>query len=169
LIKKTKMEDFNVTILSKEGESFTISRQQAELSELLKPFIVEGGGGGGEPVPVPDVSSKVIKYIIQFMENYVTDPMKEIEKPLKSTIMKEVVQEWYAEFVEGADKDMFELILGANFMDIKPLLELTCAYTASKIKGKSPEEIRKIFDVTNDFTPEEEAQIREENKWCEEY
>jgi len=167
LIKKTKMEDSNVTILSKEGDSFTITRQQAELSELLKPFIAEGSGD--EPVPVPDVSSKVIKYIIQFMENYVADPMKDIEKPLKSTIMKEVVQEWYAEFVEGADKDMFELILGANFMDIKPLLELTCAYTASKIKGKSPEEIRKIFDVTNDFTPEEEAQIREENKWCEEY
>jgi len=167
LIKKTKMEDSNVTILSKEGDSFTITRQQAELSELLKPFIAEGSGD--EPVPVPDVSSKVIKYIIQFMENYVADPMKDIEKPLKSTVMKEVVQEWYAEFVEGADKDMFELILGANFMDIKPLLELTCAYTASKIKGKSPEEIRKIFDVTNDFTPEEEAQIREENKWCEEY
>jgi S-phase kinase-associated protein 1 len=161
------MEDSNVTILSKEGDSFTITRQQAELSELLKPFIAEGSGD--EPVPVPDVSSKVIKYIIQFMENYVADPMKDIEKPLKSTVMKEVVQEWYAEFVEGADKDMFELILGANFMDIKPLLELTCAYTASKIKGKSPEEIRKIFDVTNDFTPEEEAQIREENKWCEEY
>lgn len=167
MIKKTKMEDSNVTILSKEGDSFTITRQQAELSELLKPFIAEGSGD--EPVPVPDVSSKVIKYIIQFMENYVADPMKDIEKPLKSTVMKEVVQEWYAEFVEGADKDMFELILGANFMDIKPLLELTCAYTASKIKGKSPEEIRKIFDVTNDFTPEEEAQIREENKWCEEY
>ena len=161
------MEDSNVTILSKEGDSFTITRQQAELSELLKPFIAEGSGD--EPVPVPDVSSKVIKYIIQFMESYVADPMKDIEKPLKSTVMKEVVQEWYAEFVEGADKDMFELILGANFMDIKPLLELTCAYTASKIKGKSPEEIRKIFDVTNDFTPEEEAQIREENKWCEEY
>lgn len=167
MFKKTKMEDFNVTILSKEGESFTISRQQAELSELLKPFIAEDSGG--EPVPVPDVSSKILKYILQFMENYVADPMKEIEKPLKSTIMKEVVQEWYAEFVEGADKDMFELILGANFMDIKPLLELTCAYTASKIKGKSPEEIRKIFDVNNDFTPEEESQIREENKWCEEY
>lgn len=158
------MENYSITILSKEGEPFIVTKQQAELSELLKPFIAEGG----DPVPVPDVSSKVIKYIIQFMENYVSDPMKEIEKPLKSTIMKEVVQEWYADFVESADKDMFELILGANFMDIKPLLELTCAYTASKIKGKSPEEIRKIFDVTNDFTPEEEAQIREENKWCEE-
>ena len=32
----------------------------------------------------------------------------------------------------------------------------------------TPEEIRKTFNIVNDFTPEEEAQVREENKWCEE-
>jgi hypothetical protein len=31
------------------------------------------------------------------------------------------------------------------------------------IKGKTPEEIRKLFNIVNDFTPEEEAQIRKEN------
>jgi len=36
------------------------------------------------------------------------------------------------------------------------------------IKGKSPEEIRTMFHIENDFTPEEEAQVRDENKWAEE-
>lgn len=27
------------------------------------------------------------------------------------------------------------------------------------IKGKSPEEIRKLFNIVNDFTPEEEVRI----------
>jgi hypothetical protein len=35
------------------------------------------------------------------------------------------------------------------------------------IKGKSPHEIRKTFNITNDFTPEEEEQIRRENEWAE--
>ncbi len=48
----------------------------------------------------------------------------------------------------------------ANYMDIKPLLDLTCAKVASMIKGKTPEEIRKVFNIVNDFTPEEEAQAR---------
>ena len=51
-------------------------------------------------------------------------------------------------------------------MDIKPLLELASAKVASIIKGKNTEEIRKTFNITNDFTPEEEQQILEENKWC---
>lgn len=81
--------------------------------------------------------------------------------------MSEIVQEWYSTFVAIDQETLFELILAANYMDIKPLLDLTCATVASLIKGKSPEEIRKQFNIVNDFTPEEEAQVREENKWCE--
>ena len=91
-----------------------------------------------------------------------------IFKPLKSANMNEVVQEWYGSYVSVEQDILFELILAANFMDIKPLLDLTCATVASMIKGKTPEEIRKTFNIVNDFTPEEEAQVREENKWCEE-
>jgi len=63
---------------------------------------------------------------------------------------------------------LFELILAANYMDIKPLLDLTCAKVASMIKGKTPEQIRKTFNIQNDFTPEEEEAVRAENKWAEE-
>ena len=108
--------------------------------------------------------------------------MHEIEKPLKSSNMSEVVSEWDANFVKVEQDLLFELILAANYMDIKSLLDLTCAKVASMIKGmiwsilllgiifvlgKTPEEIRQTFNITNDFTPEEEAQVREENKWCE--
>ena len=34
--------------------------------------------------------------------------------------------------------------------------------------GKTPEEIRKQFNIENDFTPEEYEQARKENEWCEE-
>lgn len=50
-------------------------------------------------------------------------------------------------------------------MDIKPLLDLTCAKVASMIKGKTPEEIRKTFNIVNDFTPEEEAQSACSGVW----
>ncbi|KAE8681786.1 glycerate dehydrogenase HPR, peroxisomal-like [Hibiscus syriacus] len=34
------------------------------------------------------------------------------------------------------------------------------------IKGKSPEVIRRTFNILNDFTPEEEEAIRGENPWA---
>ncbi|CAN0923057.1 SKP1-like protein 11 [Linum grandiflorum] len=37
---------------------------------------------------------------------------------------------------------------------------------ADMIKGKTPEEIRKTFNIKNDFTPEEEAEVRRENQWA---
>ena len=52
-------------------------------------------------------------------------------------------------------------------MDIKALLDVGCTTVANMIKGKSPEEIRKTFNIQNDFTPEEEDQIRRENEWAE--
>ncbi|OWF34583.1 S-phase kinase-associated protein 1 [Mizuhopecten yessoensis] len=56
----------------------------------------------------------------------------------------------------------------ANYLDIKGLLDVTCKTVANMIKGKSPEEIRKTFNIKNDFTPAEEEQVRKENEWCEE-
>ena len=38
---------------------------------------------------------------------------------------------------------------------------------ANMIKGKTPEEIRKTFNIRNDFTPEEEENLREQNTWME--
>lgn len=55
----------------------------------------------------------------------------------------------------------------SNYLDIKPLLDVGCKTVANMIKGKSPEEIRKTFNITNDFTAEEEEQIRRENEWAE--
>lgn len=61
------------------------------------------------------------------------------------------------------------VLQAANYLDIKALLDVGCKTVANMIKGKSPEEIRKTFNIQNDFTPEEEDQIRRENEWAEEY
>ena len=144
------------------------------MSELVKTMMDEDGDDDDDDddavaeIPLPNVKASVLKKVIDFCEHHKAEPMTEIEKPLKSAVMSEVVQKWYADFVNVEQVLLFELILAANYMDIKPLLDLTCATVASMIKGKTPEEIRRTFNIANDFSPEEEAQVREENKWCEE-
>ena len=95
--------------------------------------------------------------------------MEALEQPLRTPNMADHVSEWDAGYIDSIDQEMlFEIILAANHFDIQSLLDLACAKVASMIKGKAPEEIRQTFNLVNDFTPEEEAQVREENKWMEE-
>mmetsp|Transcript_3145 Transcript_3145/g.6302 ORF Transcript_3145/g.6302 Transcript_3145/m.6302 type:complete len:161 (+) Transcript_3145:523-1005(+) len=158
-----------IDLVSQEGDNFQVDVNVAKMSELVKTMIPEDEDDSeAQEIPLPNVKSQILGKVLEFCKHYATEPMNEIEKPLKSANMGEVVQDWYATYVDVEQEVLFELILAANYMDIKPLLDLTCATVASMIKGKTPEEIRKTFNIVNDFTPEEEAQVREENKWCEE-
>jgi S-phase kinase-associated protein 1 len=155
-------------LISNENEIILVEKDIAILSELIK--TMHEGDKEEKEIPLPNVKSSILKKVILYLKYHFRNPAKEIEKPLKSANLADVVCPWDAEFIEcdNNQETLFELILAANYMDIKPLLDLSCAKVASMIKGKTPEEIRKTFNITNDFTPEEENTLREENKWAEE-
>lgn len=114
------------------------------------------------------MKAKTLKKIIEYLEHHKDKQPEEIEKPLRSADLTDCVPEWDYNYVDIPHDELFEVILVANFLGVQSLLDLTCAKVATMIKGKSVEEIRDIFDIQNDFTAEEEQQVREENRWCEE-
>ena len=163
--------------MSQEGDQFEVDKKVVMMSELVKVMLggseeeenkSTGSSEGDNEIPLPNVKTNVLAKVIEFCKHHVDKPMADIEKPLKDNDMKNVVEAWDAEFVEVDQELLFELILAANYMDIKPLLDLTCAKVASMIKGKTPDEIRKTFNITEDFTPEEEIKVRADNPWLEE-
>ncbi|CAL1266527.1 unnamed protein product [Larinioides sclopetarius] len=113
-----------------------------------------------EVVPLPNVNSAILKKVIQWATYHQDDDSKD-----KRT---DDISSWDADFLKVDQGTLFELILAANYLDIKGLLDVTCKTVANMIKGKTPEEIRKTFNIKNDFTPSEEEQVRKENEWCEE-
>lgn len=123
--------------------------------------------GEEETVPLPNVNSAILKKVIQWATHHKDDapPLEDDETKEKRT---DDISSWDAEFLKVEQSTLFELILAANYLDIKGLLDVTCKTVANMIKGKTPEEIRKQFNIKNDFTPAEEEQIRKENEWCEE-
>ncbi len=153
-----------ITLVSSDGEKIEISSKAVQKSVLVK-GIIEDYPDDAE-VPLKNVKSNILKKIKEYLEHYENSEPKEIERPLPSSEFKDCVEEWDYNYINVELEMIFEIILGANYMDIKPLLELASAKVASLIKGKTTEEIRKLFNITNDFTPEEEQQIAEENKWC---
>jgi len=154
---------------------FAVTREAAKMSGLIKDMLDDHEGEEQTVIPVPNVNGKTLKYVIQYIEHHFNNRAEPIEKPLKGKV-DDVISEWdkkylYTELVKGADEKQHELlidvIMAANFLNIKDQLDLTCACVASMIKGKTPEQIRALFNIENDFTPEEEEKIREENRWCE--
>merc|ERR1712032_1013520 len=151
---------------SSHGEIFEVEPEVACMSTLIKNMVDDSGTD--EEIPLPNVKTAILSKVIDYCKYHKDKPPEEIQKPLKSTNLMECgVSEWDSEYVNIEQEVLFELILAANYLDIKSLLDLTCAKVASMIKGKNTEEIRKQFNIVNDFTPEEEAQVREENRWCE--
>ncbi|KAL2636363.1 hypothetical protein R1flu_007842 [Riccia fluitans] len=116
---------------------------------------VEGYQGTDNPIPLPNVSSKILSKVIEYCKYHVENSKNRDDKPATP---EDEIKLWDADFVKVDQATLFDLILAANYLNIKNLLDLTCQTVADMIKGKTPEEIRKTFNIKNDFTPEEEEE-----------
>mmetsp|Transcript_5708 Transcript_5708/g.9289 ORF Transcript_5708/g.9289 Transcript_5708/m.9289 type:complete len:157 (-) Transcript_5708:443-913(-) len=145
-----------VTLKSGNDEVFSVPREVACMSVTIKNMLEDTGSE--TTIPLPNVSSTILQKVIEYCR-YHTENKNAPEDDQKG---------WDKDFVKVEQGPLFELILAANYLDIKPLLDLTCSTVADMIRGKTPEEIRRIFNIKNDFTPEEEEEVRKENAWCEE-
>lgn len=170
--------DKYIVLQSNDGKpvEYKVSREAAKMSGLIKDMLDDQSESEQTVIPVPNVSGRTLKYVVQYIEHHNTQRVEPLEKPLRGKI-EDVISEWDKAFLftdlvkdhdERQHETLIDVIMAANFLNVKDLLDLTCACVASMIKGKTPEQIRALFNIENDFTPEEEEKIREENRWCEE-
>jgi len=153
-----------VKLRSNDDREFEVDRALAEMSVTVKNML-DDIPTPDAAIPLPNVSGKHLEKVIEYCDYHLKNPTPPEEK--KEDRRPEDICKWDQEFCKVDQATLFELILAANYLDIKPLLDLTCKTVANMIKGKTPEEIRKTFNIKNDFTPEEEEQVRKENAWCE--
>lgn len=156
-------------LLSSDNEQISVDKDVAERSVLIKNMCGDlGDEAMTEAIPIPNVNAAVLKKVIEWCTHHRNDPPATNEDDSDSRKKTTDIEEWDAKFMQVDQEMLFEIILAANYLDIKALLDVGCKTVANMIKGKSPEEIRKTFNIQNDFTPEEEDQIRRENEWAEE-
>jgi S-phase kinase-associated protein 1 len=158
-----------ITLESSDGSQHVITRLVADRSILIKNLLddVPQQGDEYEPIPIPNVNDTVLKKVLEWCEYHKNDPAVTEDDDSDSRKKSTDIGEWDQKFMSVDQELLFEIILAANYLDIKPLLDVGCKTVANMIKGKSPEEIRKTFNIQNDFTPEEEDQIKRENEWAE--
>ncbi|RKK39579.1 hypothetical protein BFJ63_vAg11399 [Fusarium oxysporum f. sp. narcissi] len=159
-----------VWLASNDSATIEVDRVVAERSMLIKNMLEDIGDEGinaENPIPIPNVNEAVLRKVIEWCDHHRNDPLQAQDDDSDARKKTTDIEEWDQKFMQVDQEMLFEIILASNYLDIKPLLDVGCKTVANMIKGKSPEEIRKTFNITNDFTPEEEEQIRRENEWAE--
>ena len=147
-----------IVLVDKEGGRQEVDSRVLEMSEYIKEK-KSNHDIENNTLVLDNISGTTLSRIITFCTYHLDNPLAEIERPLKSSNMRDVVSEWDANFINISVDELMDLIVAANFLIIQPLLDVACAKVASLIKGKSPEEIRTTFKIVSDFTPEEEAKV----------
>ncbi|XP_015089135.1 SKP1-like protein 1B [Solanum pennellii] len=147
-----------IILRSFDGKTFEVDEAVALELETIKHMIEDDCAKN--TIHVPNVTGKILAKVIEYCKRHV-----EVSKAEDKTA-KEDLKTFDAEFVKVDQGTLFNLMLAANYLNIKCMLDLTCQTVADMIKEKTPEEIRKTFNIENDFTLEEEEEIRRENAWA---
>jgi len=136
-------------LVSKDKKEFDIERKYAFVSTLVKTSL--DTDHTAVEVPIPGVASAVLHEVVVYMNHHKGVEPPIIEKPLRSKVMKDVCKDAFdAEFIDRIGENrqaLYDLILAANYMDIKSLLHLGCAKVASLIKGQPLEKIKDILST----------------------
>ena len=104
-----------------------------------------------EVTPLKDITGRTLSKILDWCTHYKSNPDDSY---------------WFKTYCDIDYATLFEIVLGANYLNIQPLLKLTCQSIADSMNGKTAQQIRDLYNIKNDFTPEEEERVRKENEWC---
>ncbi|CAN6342146.1 unnamed protein product [Urochloa humidicola] len=137
-----------------DGEEFAVAvpvaRKCGTIRNMIDDDCVEGG------VPLPNVTGPSMARVLEYLNTKAaaeeaTGNNKEFEKGFFEKMNKEA---------------LFGVIMAANYLNAEELQDAAMLCAADRITGKTVQEIREFFGLENDFTPEEEEEIRKENDWA---
>ncbi|RLM85791.1 hypothetical protein C2845_PM04G28380 [Panicum miliaceum] len=162
-----------ITLVSSEGKPFKVSEEAARLSTVLADMIDNGCAGGN--IPLPNVTAMALVTVIKYCDKHAAAAAAKPDADhgaaegsnsstsINTAASEKTLAEWDSKLVDNVTLDaLYDLLLASNFLDIKGLLGAASQKVADMIKSKTPAQVRTIFGITNDFTPEEEEEIRKE-------
>ncbi|CAO2827639.1 unnamed protein product [Amaranthus hypochondriacus] len=142
-----------ITLKSSDGQTFDVGANVVGSQSVMIKNLIESHVDANGVTPL-DVHADILPHILNYCK---------IHAKQDPPINNEELKKWDEEFIKCNQGILFDLTMAANYLLMDSLLDLTCQTLADMIKGKSVEEIRELFRITSDYTPEEEEQVRNEN------
>lgn len=146
-------EKFDTLMLkSSEGRLFCVGKKTIYQSSVIKNMYEDIEGS--EPdirIPLTTIDSETLERILIYCDHHKHD--EPTDEPLPKF---EYMSDWDKEYINLPYDTLVKLVIAANFLDIKALLDLCCKAIADSIKDKSTEEIRKLFKMDEIVEDDEE-------------
>ena len=152
-----------IKVKSSDGKVIELSTKAASKSKLLSGVIQDYPEDS--EFPLNKINGETLEKVKEYLVHYQDSEPRQIEKPLPKDF-KDCVDEWDYKFIGDDNDQILALIFAANFMDIKPLLDLAAAKVATLIRGTTTESIRKDFEI-NDISKEEDEQMQKDKSYLE--
>jgi len=135
-------------VFTSDGGEFAVSTKAFKLSKLL----TIQSESNPHTLHVSNISEDTFSLISSYLNHHNGVEPMEIAKPIRSVAMSKIVEdEWDAVFADSMSKrQIFHVISAANYIGCLSLVHLLCAKVATLIKGKSPEEIKRILNETDE-------------------
>lgn len=143
-----------IKLKSTNGRVFEVETKVAKMSATIKGLLEdldiddEENQANQEPIPLMKVDSMIFEKVLKWMEYHIDDPQPaEDDEANANEKRTDDISSWDKKFLEADEGKVFEIILAANFLNVKGLFDIASKFIANKIKGKSVDEIRKTFNI----------------------
>ncbi|KAI8539775.1 hypothetical protein RHMOL_Rhmol09G0208800 [Rhododendron molle] len=156
MASSTENNNEKLTLKSSDGEEFLVEKHVALQSTLIQTML-DSDCSSADAIPLPKIDARTLALVLEYCKKHAN----------ASSSKQEELNSFDSAFLKDLELcALFHLVLAANFLEIKGLLDILAQKIADTIKDMPHQEVRKLFNVENDHTPEEEAAVREENKWA---
>ncbi|KAL5962503.1 S-phase kinase-associated protein 1 [Taenia solium] len=111
-----------------------------------------------EPIPLQHVNADILRKVLQWCTHH-KDDAPQRDQDGNRELQTDDISSWDQEFLQVDQGTLFEILMAANYLDIEGLLDACCKSVVNMMRGKTPEEISRIFNIKSDPTPQEEEQV----------
>ena len=141
-----------------ERKPHVVPKKCALLSTIVVNMLA--GDSTANDIELRQVNSATMTLVAKYLVYHKGEEVGELPCPVRSVKMSQIVEDqWDAEFIDSlTKKQIFEVILAANYMAIKSLLHLGCAKIATLIKALTQQEANDIIAAEKKYQEEEKKQ-----------
>ena len=157
-----ELEGKNVKLKSKDGKIFEVPDTILRKSKLLKDITIDKED---EVFTINEVNGDCLKKVIEYLNHYKDFEPKEIPKPFPDNpdekFFKSILNdEWTFNYLNNLSiEEAVNIINAANYLQIDGLLNLLSAKLGYELCNGSPDELKQKFQIEDDLTPEEIAEL----------